>query len=165
MQAFPLRGRCPSAHTEADEVRPFKPLAPSADHRNRAARCTAPTGWSGFPSAGDRKGHPCGFTGTLPEIWRVGEDTLPYTDAEALPPIRRGRTLAGPQMCAARPGGRALQPSTSRHLLDKARRGLETAVPGIFLPPRAQWPGGNLNTHSDFYAPEILLILTGARPP
>ena len=145
MQAFPLRGRCPSEHTEADEVRPFKPLAPSADHRNRAARCTAPTGWSGFPSAGDRKGRPYGFTGALPEIWRAGEDTRPYTDAEALSPIRRGRTLAGPQMCAARPGGRALQPSTSRHLLVKARRGTETASAPIFHHARAQWAGGNLD--------------------
>ena len=25
MQAFPFRGRCPSAHTGADEVHPFKP--------------------------------------------------------------------------------------------------------------------------------------------
>ena len=86
MQAFPLRGRCPSAHAEADEVRPFKPLAPSADHRNRAARCTAPTGWSGFPSAGDRKGRPYGFTGALPEIWRAGEDTRPYGGYRSRPP-------------------------------------------------------------------------------
>ena len=159
------RDRCPNAHTGADEVRPSKPPVPSTDHRNRAARCTAPTGWSGFPSAGDRKGRPYGFTGALPEIWRAGEDTRPYTDAEALSSIRRGRTLAGPQMCAARPGGRALQPSTSRHLLVKARRGTETASAPIFHHARAQWPGGNLDTHSDFHAPEILHIPTGTRPP
>ena len=70
--------------------------------------------------------------------------------------FRRGRTLAGPQMYAARPGGRALQPSTSRHLLVKARRGTETASAPIFHHARAQWPGGNLDTHSDFHAPEIL---------
>ena len=28
MQAFPFRGRCPSAHTGADEVHPFKPSVP-----------------------------------------------------------------------------------------------------------------------------------------
>ena len=115
--------------------------------------------------SGDRKGRPYGFTGALPEIWRAGEDTRPYTDAEALSSIRRGRTLAGPQMCAARPGGRALQPSTSRHLLVKARRGTETASAPIFHHARAQWPGGNLDTHSDFHAPEILHIPTGTRPP
>ena len=78
------------------------------------------------------------------------------TQMQKLSPIRRGRTLAGPQMCAARPGGRALQPSTSRHLLVKARRGTETASAPIFHHARAQWPGGNLDTHSDFHAPEIL---------
>ena len=30
---------------------------------------------------------------------------------------------------------------------------------------RAQWPGGNLDQPLRFCAPEILLILTGTRPP
>ena len=64
---------------------------------------------------------------------------------------------AGPRM--------ARRPRASYHLRGKTRRGIETAVLEIFLPPRAQWPGGNLDTHSDFHAPEILLILTGVRLP
>ena len=47
----------------------------------------------------------------------------PTAGTEAVPSFRRGRTLAGPQIYAARPGGRALRLSTSRHLLGKARRG------------------------------------------
>ena len=49
MQAFPFRGRCPSAHTGADEVRPSKPPVPPADHRNRAAQCAAPTAYPESP--------------------------------------------------------------------------------------------------------------------
>ena len=100
--------------------------------------------------SGDRKGRPYGFTGALPEIWRAGEDTRPYGESGSVPPICRGRTLAGPQMYAARPGGRALQPSTSRHLLGQVRRGNGTAPAPIFHIARAQWPGRNLDTHSDF---------------
>ena len=100
--------------------------------------------------ADDRKGRPYGFTGALPEIWRAGEDTRPYGESGSVPPICRGRTLAGPQMYAARPGGRALQPSTSRHLLSQARRGGGTAPAPIFHIARALWPGGNLECHSDF---------------
>src|SRR5699024_8784870 len=100
--------------------------------------------------SGDRKGRPYGFTGALPEIWRAGEDTRPYGESGSVPPICRGRTLAGPQMYAARPGGRALQPSTSRHLLGQARRGGGTAPAPIFHIARALWPGGNLECHSDF---------------
>ncbi len=29
--------------------------------------------------AGDHKGRPYGFIGALPEIWRAGEDTRPYS--------------------------------------------------------------------------------------
>ena len=75
----------------------------------------------------------------------------PTGESGSVPPICRGRTLAGPQMYAARPGrGRALQPSTSRHLLSQARRGGGTAPAPIFHIARALWPGGNLECHSDF---------------
>ena len=77
-QAFPFRGRCPSAHTGADEVRPSKPPVPPADHRNRAAQCAAPTGWSGFRTAGDRKGRPCGFTRGCLNPGAGGSRTRPY---------------------------------------------------------------------------------------
>ena len=69
---------------------------------------------------------------------RAGEDTRPYGESG----ICRGRTLAGPSMYAARPGGRALHPSTNRHLLGKARRGSGTAEPGIFAHPGPSGPGG-----------------------
>ncbi len=82
----------------------------------------------------------------LGEGLRAGEDTRPYGESG----ICRGRTLAGPSMYAARPGGRALQFSTSRHLLDKARRGSGTAASTIFHQTRTQWSGGNLERHSDF---------------
>ena len=92
--------------------------------------------------SGDRKGRPYGFTGALPEIWRAGEDTRPYGESGSVPPICRGRTLAGPQMYAARPGGRALQPSTSYHLLSKARRRYKIAVAIIFANPGPSGPAG-----------------------
>ena len=56
----------------------------------------------------------------------------PTVNLETVPLFRRGRTLAGPQIYAARPGGRALQPCTSRHLLGKARRESGTAPAANF---------------------------------
>ena len=85
MQAFPFRGRCPSAHTGADEVRPSKSPVPPADHRNRAAQCAAPTGWSGFPAAGDRKGRPCGFTRGCLNPRAGGSRTRPYGVSRSIP--------------------------------------------------------------------------------
>ena len=108
------RDRRPNAHTGADEVRPSKPPVPSTDHRNRAAQCAAPTGWSGFPATGDRKGRPYGFTRACLNPRAGGSRTRPYGESGSGPFFRRGRTLASPQMYAARPGGRALQHSTSR---------------------------------------------------
>ena len=64
--------------------------------------------------------------------------------------FRRGRTLAGPQMYAARPGGRALQPSTSYHLLNRARRRYEIAVAIIFANPGPSGPEETAESHSDF---------------
>ena len=63
---------------------------------------------------------------------------------------RRGRTLAGPQIYAARPGGRALQPSTSYHLLNRARRRYEIAVAIIFANPGPSGPEETAESHSDF---------------
>ena len=94
MQAFPFRGRCPSAHTGADEVRPSKPPGPPADHRNRAAQCAAPTGWSGFPAAGDRKGRPCGFTRACLDPRAGGSRPRPYGVSGSSPSFCVG---AGPR--------------------------------------------------------------------
>ena len=74
----------------------------------------------------------------------------PTVDTEAAPSFRRGRTLAGPQMYAARPGGRALQPSTSCHLLGKSRRRGETAPAAILEQPGPSGPVGIRTSHSDF---------------
>ena len=64
--------------------------------------------------------------------------------------FRRGRTPAGPQMYAARPGGRALRPSTSCHLLGKARRGCGTAPTTILEQPGPSGPDWTAESHSDF---------------
>ena len=64
--------------------------------------------------------------------------------------FRRGRTPAGPQMYAARPGGRALRPSTSCHLLGKARRGCGTAPTTILEQPGPSGPDWTAESHSNF---------------
>ena len=66
----------------------------------------------------------------------------PTVNLETVPLFRRGRTLAGPQIYAARPGGRALQPCTSRHLLGKARRESGTAPAANFADPGPSGPEG-----------------------
>ena len=74
----------------------------------------------------------------------------PTAGTEAVPSFRRGRTLAGPQIYAARPGGRALRLSTSRHLLGKARRGCGIAPAEILGKLGPGGPEKNANRHSDF---------------
>ena len=88
---------------------------------------------------GDREGRPYGFMKVYLNPWRAGLGPAPTADAEAVLSFRRGRTLAGPQIYAARPGGRALRLSTSRHLLGKARRRCGIAPASIFGKPG---PGG-----------------------
>ena len=72
---------------------------------------------------------------------RAGLGPAPTADTGAIP-FYKGRTLAGPQIYTARPGGRALQPSTSRHLLGKARRSCGTAAAAIFEQPGPSGPVG-----------------------
>ena len=114
------RDRRPNAHTGADEVRPSKPPVPSTDHRNRAAQCAAPTGWSGFPATGDRKGRPCGFTRGCLNPRAGGSRTRPYGVSRSTPSF----VGAGP-----RPARRL---RTGYHLLGPARRGNGTATVAIF---------------------------------
>ena len=71
--------------------------------------------------------------------------------------FRRGRTPAGPQMYAARPGGRALRLSTSCHLLGKARRGCGTAPTTILEQPGPSGPEG--------YANATQILRAGNLPP
>ena len=63
---------------------------------------------------------------------------------------RRGRSQTGPQIYAARPGGRALRFSTSQHLLSRARRGTGTASAAILEQPGPSGPGEISTSHSDF---------------
>ena len=89
----------------------------------------------------------------------------PTAGTEAVPSFRRGRTLAGPQMYAARPGGRALRLSTSRHLLGKARRGRENAPAEILGRLGPGGPEKKRKSPLRFCAPVILNIFPGTRPP
>ena len=78
--------------------------------------------------AGDRKGRPYGFTKVHLSNRRAA-DSRPYGGfAKQLRAVRRGR--------------RALQPSTSRHLIGKARRANGTAVATIFANPGPSGPAG-----------------------
>ena len=78
--------------------------------RNRAARCTAPTGWNIFLTAGDREDRPYVFSRAYFETLggRVTDPPLRRIQKPSVFNVGAG-TLAGPQMYAARPGGRALQ--------------------------------------------------------
>ena len=67
--------------------------------------------------------------------------------------FRRGRTPAGPQMYAARPGGRALQLSTSRRLLGQSRRCCETIPAAISEQPAPCGAAGQAPA-----LPDLLLI-------
>ena len=69
------------------------------------------------------------------------------------------------QLRAVRRGRRALQPSTSRHLIGKARRSGGTAPVPIFHKARAQWPGRNRKQPLRFCAPEMTHSPSGTRPP
>ena len=69
------------------------------------------------------------------------------------------------QLRAVRRGRRALQPSTSRHLIGKARRSGGTAPVPIFHKARAQRPGVNLDQPLRFCAPEMTHSPSGTRPP
>ena len=94
----------------------------------------------------------------------------PYGICRSAPSFRRGRTLAGPRYIedgkAARPGGRALQGRTpvvaGGHmgaaptaeirpgaLVRQSQAHALNRTSSNFCKPRAQWPGGNLERHSD----------------
>ena len=62
---------------------------------------------------------------------RAGHRPAPTSNLKAVPFYCRGRSQTGPQMYAARRGRRALQPSTSRHLLSQARRSCGIASTSI----------------------------------
>ena len=114
---------------------------------------------------------------------RAGEGTRPYADARALPPIRRGRSQTGPRAATwgrpyeirgtlrpfrrgrrpRRPAGAHCAPLRRKtapgRWFGNVRRKSGTAPTPIFHKPRAQWPGGNLERHSDFARRKFCLDL------
>ena len=109
----------------------------------------------GPPAGGMPRGHPhpSRFACHLPLKGKAcgrPHGAAPTVNLETVPLFRRGRTLAGPQIYAARPGGRALQPCTSRHLLGKARRESGTAPAAIFANSGPGGPTGIAESHSNF---------------
>ena len=71
---------------------------------------------------------------------RAGHRPAPASNLKAVPFYCRGRSQTGPQMYAARRGRRALQPSTSRHLLSQARRSCGIAPTSILGMPGPNGP-------------------------
>ena len=87
----------------------------------------------------------------------------PTAYTEAIPPFRRGRTPAGPQMYAARPGGRALRFSTSHTCSAYSGADAEPQQRQFF---QSQGPVARREFRPSlrFCAPEMLLHLSGTRP-
>ena len=75
-------------------------------------------------------------------VGQAGLGPAPTANPETVRFYRRGRTPAGPQIYAARPGGRALQPSTSRRLLGRPKCRCGTAPAAVFTDSGPQRPGG-----------------------
>ena len=103
-----------------------------------------PFGEGRFPLSGENaKG-----VGDTAKPWRIGLvgraglGPAPTANPETVRFYRRGRTPAGPQIHAARPGGRALQPSTSRRLLGRPKCRCGTAPAAVFTDSGSQRPGG-----------------------
>ena len=87
----------------------------------------------------------------------------PYGIDRNCPFFRRGRTLAGPQMYAARPGGRALRFSTSHTCSAYSGADAEPQQRQFF---QSQGPVARREFRPSlrFCAPEMLLHLSGTRP-
>ena len=76
----------------------------------------------------------------------------PTADIEAAPFSRRGRSRTGPT--AYLPGA----------LVRQTQAQMRNRTSGNFCKPRARWPGGNSDTHSDFRAPKIFFLVQGVTP-
>src|SRR5699024_6073835 len=76
----------------------------------------------------------------------------PTADIEAVPFSRRGRSQTGPTAYA--PGA----------LVRQTQAQMRNRTSGNFCKPRARWPGGNSDTHSDFRAPKIFCLVQGVTP-
>ena len=95
MQAFPFRGRCPSAHTGADEVHPFKPSVPSPIIET--GRPSVPPLRPGMVSSrwATARVAPAVLRGHVWTPERAGLGPAPTAYPES-PFFRRGRSQAGP---------------------------------------------------------------------
>ena len=99
----------------------------------RAARCAGPT--------------------DLIRLAALGTCPYPFCPFGTFPPDRGNRPKGeGTGGSRTRPYGGKINLT---RWFGKVRRGTETATIEIFLLPRAQWPGGNLDRPLRFCAPEI----------
>src|SRR5699024_196695 len=90
----------------------------------------------------------------------------------------RDRSIIAPssaQVCALGhlpPQGEGLRAVDSRPysesapvpLVRETQAQMRNRTSGNFCNPRARWPGGNSDTHSDFRAPEIFCLVQGVTP-
>ena len=100
--------------------------------------------------------HPpqCAHWGTFPPRGKACRRLIaaPTADIEAVPFSRRGRSGTGPTAYA--PGA----------LVRQTQAQMRNRTSGNFCNPRARWPGGNSDTHSDFRAPKIFCLVQGVTP-
>ena len=116
---------------------------PYGPHPPRTTARVAPTVRTNRSYNRDRSPHPSRCACHLPQRKaRAGLGPTPTANPETVRFYRRGRTPAGPQIHAARPGGRALQPSTSRRLLGRPKCRCGTAPAAVFTDSGPQRPGG-----------------------
>ena len=153
----PRRGRSrtgPRAHT----VRPYGACSAGANPGDWAPARVAPTAKTGAFSKDGGRGKPLPYErnarfrvcageplGAPAEMWAAFQEPtlIRLACARHLPPCR-GKACGRPQ-------GPPLRLETDRACwFGKLRRRNGAALALIFRKARAQWPGGNLGTHSDF---------------
>ena len=145
--------RCAAPTAGLEAVIPFRRGRTLADPHTRRAEVVAP--YTKKRAIIAPSSAPVCALGHLPPRGKACRrlTAAPTADIEAAPFSRRGRSQTGPT--AYLPG--ALVRETQAQVWNRTS--------GNFCKPRAQRPGWNSDTHSDFRAPEILLNLTGTRPP
>ena len=137
---------------------------PYGSHSPRATARVAPTVRTNRSYNRDRSPHPSRCACHLPQgKARAGLRPAPTADTEAVPSSRRGRTLASPQIHAARPGGRALRFSTNYTCSTYSGADAEPQQQQFF---QHQGPVARrkFRVPLKFCAPEVLQNPTGTRP-
>ena len=125
MQAFPFRGRCPSAHTGADEVHPFKPSVPLPIIET--GRPSVPPLRPGMVSSrwATARVAPAVLRGHVWTPERAGLGPAPTAYPEAVPPFAWGPVPDRPAdngpaiTCSAQPGAE-VEPQQLQFLLPQA---------------------------------------------